>query len=326
MSARSVSVVPIQVPEALVASLVEWHGADGRVWADGLPALAAASADRWGLRLDGPPAHGVVGLVLPVRRADGSRAVLKLQRVDAETAGEPLALRAWNGRGAVRLLDHDPATGSMLLERLDPARSLLALPDDRAATRVIADLLAELTTCQAPPGLRTLAEIADGMLAEVPAARERLAGEADRRLLADLAAALHEVRPEPGDRLLHWDLHYGNVLAPPAPDPRAPWLAIDPKPLAGDPCFELLPALGNRWSDLTATGDLPRALRLRFDLLTDRLALDRPRAVRWTLARVLQNVLWDIADGESVIDGTHRTIAEALSGSRGGSGITRAGR
>lgn len=168
--------MPIHVPEALVASLVEWHGADGRAWADGLPALAAASADRWGLRPDGPPAHGAVGLVLPVRRADGSRAVLKLQRADEETAGEPLALRAWNGRGAVRLLDHDPDTGSMLLERLDPARSLLALPDDRAATLVLADLLAELTEHQAPPGLRTLAEVADGMLAEVPAARERLAG------------------------------------------------------------------------------------------------------------------------------------------------------
>ncbi|MEV0194255.1 aminoglycoside phosphotransferase family protein [Kitasatospora purpeofusca] len=318
--------MPIQVPEALVASLVDCDGADGRVWADGLPALAAAAADRWGLRLDGPPAHGAVALVLPVRRADGSRAVLKLQRADEETAGEPLALRAWNGRGAVRLLDHDPATGTMLLERLDPARSLLALPDHVAATRVLADLLADLTERQAPPGLRTLAGIADGMLAEVPAAHRRLAGEDDRRLLADLAAALREVRPEPGDRLLHWDLHYGNVLAPPAPGPRAPWLAIDPKPLAGDPCFELLPALGNRWSDLAATGDLPRALRLRFDLLTDRLALDRPRAVRWTLARVLQNVLWDVADGGSVIDGAQRTIAEALSGSRGGPGITRAGR
>nr|BEK69827.1 aminoglycoside phosphotransferase family protein [Kitasatospora purpeofusca] len=318
--------MPIQVPEALVASLVECHGADGRVWAEGLPALAAATVDRWGLLPDGPPAHGVVGLVLPVRRADGSRAVLKLQRVDEETAGEPLALRAWGGRGAVRLLDHDPATGSMLLERLDLARSLLALPDDRAATLVLADLLAELTTHQAPPGLRTLAEVADGMLAEVPAAQERLAGETDRRLLADLAAALREVRPEPGDRLLHWDLHYGNVLAPTAPGPRAPWLAIDPKPLAGDPGFELLPALGNRWSDLAATGDLPRALRLRFDLLTDRLALDRPRAVRWTLARVLQNVLWDLADGGSVIDGTQRTIAEALSGREDGSRITRPGR
>ncbi|MFJ8436531.1 aminoglycoside phosphotransferase family protein [Kitasatospora sp. NPDC094019] len=318
-------VVPIKVPEALVASLVECDGADGRAWADGLPALAAASADRWGLRFDGPPAHGVVGLVLPVLRADGSRAVLKLQRVDGETAGEPLALRAWNGRGAVRLLDHDPDTGSMLLERLDPARSLLALPDDRAATRVLADLLGELTVHRAPPGLRTLAEVADGMLAEAPAARERLAAEADRRLLADLAAALREVRPEPGDRLLHWDLHHGNVLAPPGPDPRAPWLAIDPKPLAGDPGFELLPALRNRWSDLTATGDLRRALRLRFDLLTDRLALDRPRAVRWTLARVLQAALWDIEDGEPVIDGTQRAIAEALAGSRGGSGVTRTG-
>ncbi len=306
--------MPIQVPEALVASLVDCHGAAGRAWADGLPALAEELAERWEVRIDGPPAHGVVGLVLPARRVDGTGAVLKLQPVDEETAGEPLALRAWSGRGAVRLLDHDPATGSMLLERLDPARDLLTVPDDRAATGVLAELLAELTAHQAPPGVRTLAEVADGMLATVPAARAALAREADRRLLADLTAALREVRPEPGDRLLHWDLHHGNVLAPPAPDARASWLAIDPKPLAGDPGFELLPALRNRWSDLTATGDLPRALRLRFDLMVDRLALDRARAVRWTLARVLQNVLWDVEDGEEHVDATQRAVAEALLG------------
>ncbi len=202
----------------------------------------------------------------------------------------------------------------MLLERLDPARSLLAVPDDRAATGVLAELLAELTRHQAPPGVRTLAEIADGMLARVPAAHAGLAREEDRRLLADLAAALREVRPEPGDRLLHWDLHYGNVLAPLAPNARARWLAIDPKPLAGDPCFELLPALQNRWSDLTATGDLPRALRLRFDLMADRLGLDRSRAISWTLARVLQNVLWGVKDGERHIDATQRAVAEALLG------------
>ncbi|MFE2109880.1 aminoglycoside phosphotransferase family protein [Kitasatospora sp. NPDC059463] len=308
------SVVPIRVPEALAASLVDLFGAQGRAWVRRLPALASELADRWELRIDGAPAHGVVGLVLPVRRADGTGAVLKLQPVDEETAGEPLALRAWDGRGAVRLLDHDPATGSLLLERLDPARSLFAVPDHLAATGVLAELLAELTQHQAPEGVRTLAAVADAMLAEVPRARERLAGEGDRRLLADLAAALREVRPEPGDRLLHWDLHYGNVLAPPAPGARAPWLAIDPKPLAGDPGFELLPALQNRRSDLTATGDLPRALRRRFDLMTDRLALDRARAVRWTLARVLQNVLWDVEDGASVIDGHQRAVASALSG------------
>ncbi|MEV6978658.1 aminoglycoside phosphotransferase family protein [Kitasatospora sp. NPDC093806] len=287
---------------------------DGEAWVARLPALAADALDRWSLSLDGPLEHGLVGLVLPVRRADGTLAVLKLQPVDEETVGEPIALRAWNGRGAVRLLDHDPATGTMLLERLDPARSLDALHDDRVVTEVIADLLAELTSHQAPAELRTLAEVADGMLAQVPAAIGALSDEADRRLLADCAAALREVRPEPGDRLLHWDLHGGNVLAPVDPDARAAWIAIDPKPLAGDPAFELLPVLRNRWTSLVGTGDVPRALRHRFDLMTDRLALDRPRAVRWTLARVLQNVLWDVEDGESEIDPCQRAVVEALSG------------
>ncbi|MFD5918940.1 aminoglycoside phosphotransferase family protein [Kitasatospora sp. NPDC058201] len=302
----------IRVPEALTASLDGFLGEPGRSWAAGLPALADELMDRWSLRPDGPVAHGAVGLVLPVRRADGTRAALKLQPVDEETAGEPVALRAWGGRGAVRLLDHDPTTGSMLLERLDPARSLSAEPDHLVAVGEIAALLAELTIHQAPHGMRTLADVTDAMLADVPEALAGLADPADRRLLADCAAAVREVRSEPGDRLLHWDLHYDNVLAPPGPDGRAAWLAIDPKPLAGDPGFELLPALGNRWTDLTATGDLPRALRRRFDLMTDRLALDRPRAVGWTLGRVLQNVLWDVEDGEDVVAPVQRAVAETL--------------
>ncbi|MEV7781329.1 aminoglycoside phosphotransferase family protein [Kitasatospora sp. NPDC088351] len=303
---------PIDVPDALAASLTAFLGETGRVWAAGLPSLAGALLESWELRPDGPPAHGVVGLVVPVLRADGTPAVLKLQPVDEETAGEPVALRAWAGRGAVRLLAHDPASGSMLLERLDPDRSLLAVPDDLAALRVLAEILAGLTERQAPPGLRRLADLADGLLAGTPPALAVLADPADRRLLADCAAAVREVRGEPGDRLLHWDLHYGNVLAPAGPDGRAPWLAIDPKPLAGDPGFELLPALGNRWDDLTATGDVPRALRRRFDLMTDVLALDRARATSWTLGRILQNALWDLDDGAHAIDPAQRAVAEAL--------------
>ncbi|WP_406195805.1 aminoglycoside phosphotransferase family protein [Kitasatospora sp. NBC_01560] len=304
----------VRVPEALAGSLAEYFGDEGRRWAAGLPALAAELLDRWSLRPDGPPAHGLVGLVLPVRRADGTPAALKLQPVDEETAGEPVALRAWNGRGAVRLLADDRATGSMLLERLDPGRSLLTVPDDGDAVAVLAGLLAGLTSRPAPPGLPRLADVADAMLARVPAASARPAGQADRRLFADCAAALREVRREPGDRLLHWDLHYGNVLAPFGTDGRAPWLAIDPKPLAGDPGFELLPALQNRWSDLVATGDVPRALRRRFDLLTDVLALDRARATAWTLARVLQNALWAVEDGGPAFAPAQRAVAETLLG------------
>ncbi|MFJ9697762.1 aminoglycoside phosphotransferase family protein [Kitasatospora sp. NPDC101183] len=304
----------VEVPPALAASLEENVGPGGLAWARALPTLARESMERWELRPDGPPAHGVVALVLPVRRADGSRAALKLQQVDEETRGEPLALHAWGGRGAVRLLDGEPSTGAMLLERLDASRTLFDLPDVEASLRVIAGLLRELTQRQAPPGVRGLGLIADGLLRGAPSAAAGLADPAERALAADCAAALAQVRAEPGDRLLHWDLHHGNVLAPlPDGDRRAPWLAIDPKPLAGHPGFELLPALRDRWDDLRATGDAPRALRRRFDLLTGELALDRAQAAAWTLARVLQNAVWSVAEGGAhALDPRERAVAEVL--------------
>ncbi|MFJ8627736.1 aminoglycoside phosphotransferase family protein [Kitasatospora sp. NPDC093550] len=306
--------MPVAVPPALAASLEEFRGPEGRAWAARLPALAGELLDRWELRPDGPVAHGVVGLVLPVLRVDGTPAVLKLQPVDEETAGEPLALRTWGGRGAVRLLDHEPASGSLLLERLDATRSLHAVPDDLAALRVIAELLRHLTRHQAPTGMRTLAAVAARLSSRAPAALAAFVDPEERGLLDDCAAALREVRAEAGDRLLHWDLHYGNVLAPLPGSDRGPWLAIDPKPLAGHPGFELLPALRNRWEDVVAAGVPARAVRRRFDLLTEALELDREVAAAWTLARVLQNAVWAAEEGGTELDPAQRAVAEALLG------------
>ncbi|KOU01971.1 hydroxyurea phosphotransferase [Streptomyces sp. NRRL F-4707] len=276
----------IDVPDALAVSLAKYSGEAGRAFAAGLPALAAGFLERWELRPDGPPMHGWAALVLPVVRRDGGEAVLKLQLLDAETEGEPLALREWAGDGAVRLLDHDPGTGTMLLERLDSGRTLGHVADSREAVLVVARMLAHLTATPAPPGVRRLGDIARGMLERTPGTLEHIADPADRRLVADCAAAVREVADEPGDRLLHWDLHYENVLAA----DRAPWLAIDPKPLAGDPGFDLMPALDNRYD--------PAETRWRFDAMTDVLGLDRQRARAWCLGRVLQNSLWNVEDGD----------------------------
>ncbi|MFD7834057.1 aminoglycoside phosphotransferase family protein [Streptomyces sp. NPDC059761] len=296
----------IRIPEALAAS----HRA---AWIAGLPALAADCLDRWELRLDGAPCHGAVALVLPVVRADGTLAVLKLQPVDDETRGEPLALTAWAGRGAVSLLETDPGTGAMLLERLDAGRSLAAVDDDMTALRVLSEVLARLVALAAPDGVRRLADIAAAMLRSAPVALARLADPADRRLAQTCAAAMRELCDEPGDRLLHWDLHYDNVLAPlPTAAEREPWLAIDPKPLAGDPGFDLLPALRNRWDEVAGSGDAARAVQRRFDLMTEVLGLDRHRAAGWTLGRVLQNTLWDLEDGETSMDPVQAAIARAL--------------
>ncbi len=201
----------IDIPGELAEAQEAYNGAAGRAFIAALPDLAAGFLHRWRLTLDGPSMNGVSALVLPVVRADGLRAVLKLQLTDAESVGKPVALRVWDGDGAVRLLDHDPATGTMLLERLDESRMLAGLGDTREAVLVIARLLAHLTSFPAPPGLRRLGDIAEAMLERTPSALKRVPDPGARRILADCAAAVREVVHEPGDRLLHWDLHDENA-------------------------------------------------------------------------------------------------------------------
>jgi streptomycin 6-kinase len=290
----------IEIPRELAASLLSYGEESGRAVVEMLPGRAAEFLDRWELRLAGPSMYGRVSLVLPVVRPDGTRAVLKLQQRDEETEGEWLALRTWAGDGAVRLLDHDAETGTLLLERAGPGRHLSSVDDSREATRILAGLLARTSSVAAPEGLRRLGDVTARMLERVPAAVELLADEEERRLLRDCAAAVREVAGEPGDRLLHWDLHFDNVLAA----EREPWLVIDPKPLAGDPGFELLPALWNRFDE--------DEVLWRFDLMTEALGLDRERARAWTLGRVLQNGLWEAEDGEEELDEEQAVIARKL--------------
>jgi streptomycin 6-kinase len=299
-------VIDIEVPEALAATQIQYEGEAGRAFVESLPGLAAEMLARWGLTVDGASMHGMAALVLPVRRRDGTPAALKLQALNEESAGEADALRAWADLGAVHVLDHAPENGSLLLERLDSGRSLDGEPDVRQGVLVIAGMLARFTAVRAPAGMRRLGDIAAEMVARTPDALRALADPAERRLVADCAAAVREVMDEPGEALLHWDLHFENVLAG-----RGGWVAIDPKPLAGDPGFDLWPALNNRFD--------PADTRWRFDAMTEVMGLDRDRAKAWTLGRVLQNALWSVEDGEQ-LDEDDLVVARLLRGDAGARG------
>ncbi|MGW1376870.1 aminoglycoside phosphotransferase family protein [Streptomyces sp. NPDC002446] len=297
-----------EVPANLASSYARSFGEEGIAWIAALPALAAEFLERWELKRDGAAGAGEASLVLPVLRKDGTRAALKLQMAREETTAALIGLRTWRGEGMVRLLDHDPESSTMLLERLDGARTLASIADDDMAMGILAGLQSRLVRVAAPQGLRRLGDIAGEMLERVPQAVTALADPADRRLLSGWASAVAELAGEPGDRLLHWDLHYDNVLA----GEREPWLAIDPEPLAGDPGFDLWPALDSRWDDVVAKGDPLRVVRRRFDLLTEVLGLDRARATGWTLGRLLQNSLWDIDDGATALSPPSVVVAESL--------------
>ncbi|MEU8227737.1 aminoglycoside phosphotransferase family protein [Kribbella sp. NPDC048915] len=293
----------IEIP----AKLVRNHSATAPEWLNELPGMAERYVAAWQLTVDGDPLSGEASLILPVVRRDGTKAMLKLQTVNDESESEALALRTWDRDDVVSVLEDDPQTSTLLLERLG-ARSLADHPDHVEATRILAELLTRLTAVTAPPGVRRLSDIAAAMIEDAPRLIPRLNDETEQRLVRRLVAQVREVQPDAGDRLLHWDLHYLNVLAA----DRNPWLVIDPKPLAGDPAFDLFPVLWNRWDDLVATGDVHQAIRDRFALMLEVTGIDRDRGLSWTAGRILQNVLWFTADGATRIEDKLAVVSTAL--------------
>jgi streptomycin 6-kinase len=96
--------------------------------------------------------------------------------------------------------------------------------------------------------------------------------------------------------MIHGDLHYQNVLAA----DREPWLVIDPKPMAGDPHYEVAPMLWNRWDEVVGSGNVRDAVRRRFHTIVDTAGLAEDRARDWVVVRELHNVLWTIEDAAAV--------------------------
>ena len=275
----------IVVPEFFADRLARMEPG-ARVWLDGLPELAARCAERWQLRFEGASMHGYGGLVLPAVRADGSRVVLKLGHLTPETRDEPVALAAWQGNGAVRLLDGDAEHGALLLERLDSTRSLEFEPID-GAVQIISVLLRRLAV-PAPPGIsRDLRTEAERMVEELPKDWQRLGAPFPRKLLDAAVEVCAQLGPRAGRVLVNEDLHYENVLG----GTREPWLVIDPQPLAGDIEFTTLSLLWNRRTEST--------LDDRFATVVDIAGLDPDRARAWTLVRAVQNWLWFVEDEDT---------------------------
>ena len=71
---------------------------------------------------------------------------------------------------------------------------------------------------------------------------------------------------------------------------------IDPKPLSGDPGYEVAPLLWNRWDEVAGTGSIRHAVLDRFHAVVDVAGLEEDRARDWVVVREMLNVLWAYED------------------------------
>jgi streptomycin 6-kinase len=257
----------------------------GADWLAALPGTLDAVVAQWSLRIGRPYQGSRVSLVLPATLPDGTRTVLKLQFPDGESDREAEALRCWDGNGAVRLLAHDPVRRALLTERCSPGDHLAGAGADTALT-VFAALL-RLLCRPADEAFTTLSEAASGWADGLATMWAETGRPCERRLVEAAAATLRDLCGEPPARpvLLHQDLHAYNVLRA----QRLPWLAIDPKPLVGDPAFAIAPIVRDH-----ELGHSRRQVQRRLHRLSAELGLDRERAGAWAFG---QTMAWALRDG-----------------------------
>jgi streptomycin 6-kinase len=247
----------------------------------------AEACSRWSLALGEPSEGSYVSVASPAARDGDWSFVLKLQFPHRESDHEATALRAWQGNGAVQLIDEARDLGALLIERCIPGTHL-ADAGSESALPILAELIQRLAIPIAEP-FTPLADEAHRWAENLPS-RWEAAGRPFERLLVDRALEL--LVPLAGSQgeqvLIHQDLHAHNVLRA----QRDPWLAIDPKPLHGEIEFALAPIVRSH-----ELGHSRHAVLHRLDYLSETLGVDRTRSRDWCLA---QTVAWSIEGSTSL--------------------------
>jgi streptomycin 6-kinase len=298
----------VWIPPVLASNVTGVWRDEGRAWLADLPTVLADVLDRWSLE-PGDPFALTYHWVTAVTRADGEPAVLKLGVPTSEHLRvEAATLRAWDGNGAVRLLEHDPDLGALLLERADPGTRAASLvpDDDEAATGALLDVMHALHAATPPDtGVHDLRELAEDFATYLhrfpdggPLPEEWVRTAA--RLFDDLCDSA------PARVLLHGDLHHDNVLRA----ARRPWLAIDPHGHVGDPGFDLGTLLYNP-DPGNAEPDVLALLPSRLDRLTAGSGQPRDRVIGWCFVMAVLSEVWTCEDGAEP-DGKPLLVAEAL--------------
>ncbi|KJK37849.1 kinase [Streptomyces variegatus] len=284
-------------PKRLVRALGE-TAPDGDDWLEKLPEAAQQAVALRELTVERVQVPGGrSSLVVLVRAADGTPAVLKLAPGRARPEAERAALAHWAGRGAVQLFEPPPgsglgsgsevppsAAGVLLLERLHPDVSVRSLPEAKALLEA-AGTLRRLWV--EPPAGFPFETVAERTGRQADAMRARAQADPEVAPLVGLALAAREelLAAPPEHRLLHGTFRQSKVLG----GERMPWLAVGPDPVVGECAFDLARLVRDRVEDLIAQPSGAATTRRRVKRLAESLDVDQERLRGWTLFRAVES-------------------------------------
>ncbi|MET8424774.1 aminoglycoside phosphotransferase family protein [Nocardia sp. NPDC004860] len=312
--------MPISLPPEVAENIAGSFGERGSRWLAALPGVVEQRCAAWGLEIIGDSfGGGTHSWVSPVRRTDGSVAVLKVPVVDEENHGEPAGLYCYGGDGAVRLYEFDPETGAMLLEWARPGTELLYQPGFPSLEGRPENIGKVEQACGLYRRLRREPVVVPAGFPELPTAAGMVAGwegmflepedgvaeVIPARLLNRAAERCGELAVPDGPLLVvNRDTHLGNIVAA----EREPWLLIDPKAYLGEAAFDA----GFLIMIQVQSDPTPDHAREVVERTAAGLAVRADRARAWAFMRSMEEIVWAVEDEEPADLRLHLAVAAVL--------------
>jgi len=196
-----------------------------------------------------------------------------------------VALRCFDGHGAVRLLRYDEGAQLMEYAAGDELVILVERGEDENATRIIAQVIQQLHGVpQNIPhdGLIMLEHWFEALFNKATSDRQMGIDS----IYVRSASLARRLFVDPCDvRVLHGDIHHRNIRK----TPRG-WLAFDPKGLVGERTYDCANTLCN--PEMPELVHNETRLLTNAAILADTLALDLSRVLAFTYAYACLNASW----------------------------------
>jgi len=291
------------IPDAFRQTILENFHEQGAAWLEQLPALIRQFAARWSLQMSDPFPLSY-GYCAPAVQAGGREVVIKLAVPGDDFTHQVQALRFFDGRGMVRMIEADVEQGALLLERLRPGQMLVnEVTDDEQATRIAARVMGAVwvPVPDGHPFLR-MADWAEEFKKIRSQFQDRIC-PLPARTIDRTDDLFKELLASGGPQhLLHGDLHHFNILSV-SEESGLGWRAIDPFGVVGEREVEIGAFVRNPNLALPITPELERKLKRRLDVFHEQLGLDLERMIAWASVYAAVSAWWTIstdADGWQV--------------------------
>ena len=259
---------------------------EGSGWLDALPRLVRTYCSRWQLTVTGDMQHGSNAAVVPVVRA-GEPLVLRLTPPGPGVAEQVDALRFWDGRGTVQLIDADTVGGVMLLERLASDASVQDVPVAEAMP-ILGRMMRRLAI-PAPAHVPSTADVVVARMATLRTDWEHWGRPFPELALRQALEAGSRLSRAESQLAVNGDLHSAQVLR----GDREWWLTVDPVLMRGDIAFDLGRILWTRVDEMRDAGDIVR----HFEVAVSAAGVDRDHGRDWVVFRAIDYWLWGLAAG-----------------------------